>query len=65
MLLQSTFYGNRAACYKNLSDFKNAVADCSAALEIDPQNWKARLRRGYAYEGLASDGMDKYLVNAL
>lgn len=42
----STFYSNRAACYKNLSDFKNVVNDCTASLEVDPNNWKARLRRG-------------------
>lgn len=44
----STFYSNRAACYKNLSDFKAVVRDCTASLEVDPNNWKARLRRGYA-----------------
>ena len=44
----STFYSNRAACYKNLSDFKSVVRDCTASLEVDPNNWKARLRRGCA-----------------
>ena len=61
----SVFYGNRAACHKNLSDYKATMNDCTAALEVDPSNWKAQLRRGYAHEGLASEGQDKYWKPAL
>ena len=39
-------------CYKNLYDHKNVVADCTESLMIDPSNWKAQMRRGYAYQGL-------------
>ena len=42
----STLHANRAACYKNLHDFKAVVIDCTAALDIDPNHHKARLRRG-------------------
>jgi stress-induced-phosphoprotein 1 len=43
-ILGATFYSNRAACYKNLYDNKNVVADCTRALEIDPGTWKVRWR---------------------
>ena len=30
----SKIYGNRAACYKNLYDYTNVIADCSSALKV-------------------------------
>lgn len=48
----SVFYSNRAACYKNLGDYKSVVADCTSALQINATNWKAQMRRGFAYEAL-------------
>jgi stress-induced-phosphoprotein 1 len=45
-------YNNRAACYQQLSNFSGVIRDCTHVLELDPQNQKALLRRGLAYEGL-------------
>lgn len=43
---------NRSCCQYQLRAFKQAVADCSDVLELDPQNVKALLRRGLSYENL-------------
>ncbi|KAI9917576.1 hypothetical protein PsorP6_012593 [Peronosclerospora sorghi] len=43
---------NRAACYLQLKDFGQAETDCSLALELDPENTKARYRRAQAFMGL-------------
>lgn len=48
--LAVSIYNNRAACYQQLNDEANCIADASHALEIDPANVKALLRRGLAYE---------------
>lgn len=48
----STFYSNRAACHNNLGAYDAVVADCTRALSINPENWKAQMRRGYALEAL-------------
>ncbi|RHY02593.1 hypothetical protein DYB25_009162 [Aphanomyces astaci] len=45
-------YNNRAACHQQLSNFSAVIRDCSHVLEYDPENQKALLRRGLAYEGL-------------
>ncbi|ETV95980.1 hypothetical protein H310_10637 [Aphanomyces invadans] len=45
-------YNNRAACYQQLSNFSAVIRDCSHVLEYEPENQKALLRRGLAYEGL-------------
>jgi stress-induced-phosphoprotein 1 len=45
-------YANRAACYKQISNFDGVIADCSAVLEVEPQNVKALLRRAQAFEGV-------------
>lgn len=44
--------GNRAACYKQLSNFDNTIGDCTTVLEYEPQNVKALLRRAQAFEAV-------------
>lgn len=43
---------NRAACYKQISNFDGTIEDCSAVLEVDPDNVKALVRRAQAFEGV-------------
>lgn len=45
-------YANRAACYKQISNFDGVISDCTAVLEVDPENAKALIRRGQAFEGV-------------
>jgi stress-induced-phosphoprotein 1 len=45
-------YSNRAACYKQISNFDGVIADCTAVLEVDPANVKALIRRAQAFEGV-------------
>mmetsp|Transcript_3717 Transcript_3717/g.10815 ORF Transcript_3717/g.10815 Transcript_3717/m.10815 type:complete len:326 (+) Transcript_3717:124-1101(+) len=45
-------YANRAACYKQISNFDGVIADCTAVLEVEPQNVKALVRRAQAFEGV-------------
>ena len=45
-------YSNRAACYKQISNFDGTIADCTAVLEIDHENVKALVRRAQAFEGV-------------
>ena len=44
--------GNRAACYKQISNFDGTIADCTAVLEVEPDNVKALIRRAQAFEGV-------------
>ena len=41
-----------AACYKQISNFDGVIGDCSAVLEVDPENVKALIRRAQAFEGV-------------
>jgi len=45
-------YSNRAACYKQISNFDGTIEDCTAVLEIEPENIKALIRRAQAFEGV-------------
>lgn len=45
-------YNNRAACYQQQSNYQCVIEDTSHVLEVDPQNTKALLRRGLAFEGM-------------
>lgn len=43
-------YGNRAACYKQVSNFDGIIADATAVLEHRPDDVKALVRRAQAFE---------------
>lgn len=43
---------NRAACRFQDRDFRQCVADCTEAINLDENNVKALLRRGLAYENI-------------
>lgn len=43
-------YGNRAACYKQLSNFDGTISDCSSVLEHKPDDVKSLIRRAQAFE---------------
>ena len=45
-------YSNRAACYKQISNFDGVIADCTSVLEVEPTNVKALIRRAQAFEGV-------------
>lgn len=45
-------YANRAACYKQLSNFDGTIGDCTAVLEHKPDDVKALIRRAQAYEAI-------------
>jgi len=45
-------HSNRAACYKQISNFDGTISDCTAVLEIDQENVKALIRRAQAFEGV-------------
>mmetsp|Transcript_22453 Transcript_22453/g.32853 ORF Transcript_22453/g.32853 Transcript_22453/m.32853 type:complete len:326 (-) Transcript_22453:225-1202(-) len=45
-------YSNRAACYKQISNFDGTIGDCTAVLEVEPHNVKALIRRAQAFEGV-------------
>jgi stress-induced-phosphoprotein 1 len=42
-------YANRAACYKQISNFDGVIADCTSVLEVEPDNVKALIR---SFEGV-------------
>ena len=43
-------YSNRAACYKQLSNFEGIIIDSTCVLEYKPDDVKALMRRAQAYE---------------
>jgi len=43
---------NRAACYKQISNFDGVIEDSTAVLEADPENVKALIRRAQAFEAV-------------
>ena len=45
-------YSNRAACYKQISNFDGTIEDCTNVLEVEPDNIKALIRRAQAFEGV-------------
>lgn len=48
----AVYFSNRAACYANLGEPKNVIADCNEALKLDHTYTKALNRRAVAYEQL-------------
>jgi len=49
---KSVLHSNRAACFAQNQNWSEGLKECNKALEYDPKNVKALLRRGLAYEGL-------------
>eukprot|EP01060_Flectonema_neradi_P030093 TRINITY_DN42_c6_g1_i1.p1 TRINITY_DN42_c6_g1~~TRINITY_DN42_c6_g1_i1.p1 ORF type:complete len:260 (+),score=55.29 TRINITY_DN42_c6_g1_i1:42-821(+) len=49
---RATYFVNRATCHAQTSSYGQVICDCGNALEINPNNAKAFLRRAMAYEGL-------------
>jgi len=45
-------FANRAACYKQLSNFDGTIADCTSVLEVKTEDPKALIRRAQAYEAM-------------
>jgi len=45
-------YANRAACYKQLSNFDGTIADSTAVLEHKPDDMKSLMRRAQAFEAV-------------
>lgn len=45
-------FANRAACYKQISNFDGVIGDCTSVLEVEPSNVKALIRRAQAFEGV-------------
>lgn len=43
---------NRAACFKQLSNFDGTIEDCTSVLELEPDNVKALVRRAQAFEAV-------------
>ena len=56
------YYANRAACQLKRKEWGPAAADCTRALEIDPNYLKALARRCAAYQEL--DDLDRALADA-
>jgi len=55
MKLIVSLHCNRALCWQQQSAFQQVIACCNEALELDPENAKALMRRSSAFEG-----MEKY-----
>ncbi|WCJ23438.1 Tetratricopeptide repeat (TPR)-like superfamily protein [Euphorbia peplus] len=49
----------RASCYKEVGEYKKAVADCTKVLEFDDKNTSALVQRALLYES-----MEKYKLGA-
>ena len=49
---RAVFHSNRAACFVELSKFREAVDDCTRAVALDPRYLKAYVRRAKAHEAL-------------
>ena len=47
-----SFHHHHAACYKQISNFDGVISDCTAVLEVEPDNVKALIRRAQAFEGV-------------
>jgi len=49
---KAAMYNNRAACYSQYHNYPEVVKDSTECLKIQPNNVKALIRRGIAYEAL-------------
>merc|ERR1712168_362317 len=52
LLPTSTCYNNKAITLIKLEHFKEALDACEIVLKLEPNNLKAHLRRGIAYQSL-------------
>uniref|UniRef100_UPI00398F24FA FK506-binding protein-like n=1 Tax=Pristiophorus japonicus TaxID=55135 RepID=UPI00398F24FA len=50
--LRSMLYSNLAACQMKQNQYRNAIQNCSKALEMDPDSVKCLYRRGQAYASI-------------
>ncbi len=50
IILKSKLLLNRSICFYNLNRFDECIADCTEAIELDPEYTKAFLRRAMAHE---------------
>jgi len=57
---RAIFYSNRAACFIKMDQSEQAIADCSKAIDLDPNYAKAYFRRAQLYE-MKEDKWDKAL----
>lgn len=51
-LERSILYSNRAACWSQHQNWQKMLEDANLAVQENPKNAKAMMRRGLAYEGL-------------
>ncbi|XP_067657370.1 tetratricopeptide repeat protein 1-like [Haliotis asinina] len=58
---RSIMFSNKAACQMKLDDNKDAIKNCSKALELHPHYMKALLRRAELYE--RTDKLDEALAD--
>ena len=58
-------FSNRAACYKQLSNFDGVISDCTSVLEVKPDDVKSLLRRAQAFEAVERYKMALQDVRAL
>lgn len=60
------YFCNRAAAYNRLGQFDNVIADCEAAIKLDPMYGKAYGRLGIAYSNLNrfADAKNAYMKAA-
>jgi len=49
---RSILYSNRAACHSQHQNWNKMLEDANLAIQENPKNVKAMMRRGLAYEGL-------------
>lgn len=47
---KSIFHANRAACLVKMGQYKEAIDDCTKALDLNPDYLKVRLRRAQCFE---------------
>lgn len=57
----SVFYGNRSAAYASVEEHELVIADCSSALDLNPQYTKVLMRRCLAFE--ATEKFDEALAD--
>lgn len=64
---RAVFHSNRAACLMQMKpiDYETVIAECSMALQVQPQFVRALLRRARAFEAIGKYGMAMQDVQVL